>query len=57
MINMRAFPEETEFAKFLLDMRDGILNDSNNINDSDNIQLFSRLLYHTYAVYKIYMMI
>jgi len=32
--NMRVFPEETEFAKFLLDLGDGILNDSN-----DNIQL------------------
>ncbi|KYN14600.1 ATP-dependent DNA helicase PIF1 [Trachymyrmex cornetzi] len=32
--NMRVFPEETEFAKFLLDMGDGVLNDSN-----DNIQL------------------
>jgi len=31
---MRVLPEETEFAKFLLDMGDGILNDSN-----DNIQL------------------
>ncbi|XP_018404137.1 PREDICTED: uncharacterized protein LOC108780818 [Cyphomyrmex costatus] len=32
--NMRVLPEETEFAKFLLDMGDGVLNDSN-----DNIQL------------------
>jgi len=32
--NMRVLPEETEFAKFLLDMGDGILNDSN-----DNIEL------------------
>ncbi|XP_039303427.1 uncharacterized protein LOC120357329 [Solenopsis invicta] len=32
--NMRVLPEETEFAKFLLDTADGILNDSN-----DNIQL------------------
>lgn len=31
--DMRVLPEETEFAKFLLDMGDGILNDSN-----DNIQ-------------------
>jgi len=31
---MRVLSEETEFAKFLLDMGDGILNDSN-----DNIQL------------------
>ncbi|XP_018394982.1 PREDICTED: uncharacterized protein LOC108773590, partial [Cyphomyrmex costatus] len=31
---MRVLPEETEFAKFLLDMGDGVLNDSN-----DNIQL------------------
>ncbi|EZA46987.1 ATP-dependent DNA helicase PIF1, partial [Ooceraea biroi] len=28
--NMRVLPEETEFAKFLLDMGDGLLNDSNN---------------------------
>ncbi|XP_025997032.2 ATP-dependent DNA helicase PIF2-like [Solenopsis invicta] len=32
--NMRVLPEETKFAKFLLDVGDGILNDSN-----DNIQL------------------
>jgi len=32
--NMRVLPEEIEFAKFLLDIGDGILNDSN-----DNIQL------------------
>jgi len=32
--NMRLLPEETEFAKFLLIMGDGILNDSN-----DNIEL------------------
>ncbi|XP_029670107.1 ATP-dependent DNA helicase PIF1-like [Formica exsecta] len=32
--NMRVLPEETEFAKFILDLGDGILNDSN-----DNIQL------------------
>ncbi|XP_011870653.1 PREDICTED: ATP-dependent DNA helicase PIF7-like, partial [Vollenhovia emeryi] len=32
--NVRVLPKETEFAKFLLDMGDGILNDSN-----DNIQL------------------
>ncbi|XP_067215659.1 ATP-dependent DNA helicase pif1-like [Linepithema humile] len=32
--NMRVLPEEIEFAKFLLDMGDGILNDSN-----DNIQI------------------
>jgi len=32
---MRVLPEETEFAKFLLDMGNGILNDSN-----DNIKLF-----------------
>jgi len=32
--NMRVFPEEIEFAKFLLDMGDGILNDLN-----DNIQI------------------
>jgi len=31
---MRVFPEEIEFAKFLLNMGDSILNDSN-----DNIQL------------------
>jgi len=31
---MRVLPEETKFAKFLLDMGDGVLNDSN-----DNIQL------------------
>ncbi|XP_039311973.1 uncharacterized protein LOC105206659 [Solenopsis invicta] len=33
-IKVHVLPEETEFAKFLLDMGDGILNDSN-----DNIQL------------------
>jgi len=32
--NMQVLPKETEFAKCLLDMGDGILNDSNN-----NIQL------------------
>jgi len=32
--NIRVLPEETEFAKFLLDMGDDVLNDSN-----DNIQL------------------
>ncbi|XP_070171476.1 uncharacterized protein, partial [Polyergus mexicanus] len=32
--NMRVLPEEIEFAKFLLDMGDGILNDFN-----DNIQI------------------
>jgi len=34
MESMRVLPEETESAKFLLDMGDGILNDSN-----DNLQL------------------
>lgn len=32
--NMRVLSEETEFTKFILDMGDGILNDSN-----DNIQI------------------
>lgn len=32
--NMRVLPEEIEFAKFLLDMEDGLLNDSN-----ENIQI------------------
>jgi len=52
--NMRVLPEESEFVKFLLDMRDGILNDSN-----DNIQLPDCCIAFVDAnkLYKIYIVI